>query len=144
MAVPAAAFAELGGFDETFHVASEDRDLCARWDASGRALRLVEGAVVRHAPRLGLVRFARQHFNYGRGAFRYHRARARHAANRRTQTLSAHWRFLGKVAEGFAGRPLSVRLRIGALLLLWQIVNLAGYLFSAGRALAGRSVPWRQ
>lgn len=133
MAVPAAAFAELGGFDETFRVASEDRDLCARWHASGRALRLVEGALVRHAPRLGLVRFARQHFNYGRGAFRYHQARAGHEANRRTQTLSAHWRFLGKVAEGFAGRPAADRPRIGALLLLWQIVNLAGYLFSASR-----------
>lgn len=133
MAVPAAAFAELGGFDETFRVASEDRDLCARWNAAGRTLHFVEGALVRHAPRLDLVRFARQHFNYGRGAFRYQQARAGDGPNRTTQTLKAHWRFLGKVAEGFAGRPVADRLRIGALLLLWQVVNLAGYLFSAIR-----------
>lgn len=133
MAVPAAAFAELGGFDETFQVASEDRDLCARWHASGRTLRSVEVALVRHAPRLDLVRFARQHFNYGRGAFRYHQARAGDEPNRPRQTLTAHWRFLGKVVEGFAGRRMADRLRIGALLLLWQVVNLAGYLFSASR-----------
>lgn len=133
MAVPAAAFAEIGGFDETFQVASEDRDLCARWNASGRTLRLVETALVRHAPQLDLVRFARQHFNYGRGAFRYHQARAGDEPNRRMQTLTAHWRFLGKVVEGFAGRRMADRLRIGALLLLWQAVNLAGYLFSASR-----------
>ena len=133
MAVPAAAFARLGGFDETFRVASEDRDLCARWNASGRALRLVEGALVRHAPRLGLARFARQHFNYGRGAFRYHQARTGREPQRTVQALTAHWRFLGTVAEGFAGRTVADRLRIGALLLLWQIVNLAGYLYSASR-----------
>jgi glycosyltransferase involved in cell wall biosynthesis len=128
LAVPAAGFAALGGFDSAFRIASEDRDLCARWAASGRALRFVEDAVVRHAPRLDLARFARQHFNYGRGAFRYNRARSRRGAGRAPQGLATHGRFLRTVGAGFAGRPPAERLRLGALLLLWQGLTVAGYL----------------
>jgi GT2 family glycosyltransferase len=139
MAVPARDFAELGGFDPAFSIASEDRDLCDRWGASGRALRLVEDAVVRHDPSLTLARFVRQHFNYGRGAFSYRRARVRRGSGRPAQAFFEHGRFLRSVGRGFAGRPWSSRLPLAGLLLLWQFVNLAGYLYGGTQAsLRGR------
>lgn len=139
MAVPARDFAELGGFDETFSIASEDRDLCDRWEVSGRALRFVEDAVVRHNPCLTFARFVRQHFNYGRGAFSYQRARLRRGSGRPAQAFFAHGRFLRSVDRGFAERPRAGRLRLSGLLLLWQLVNLAGYLYGAAHSLSSRT-----
>jgi glycosyltransferase involved in cell wall biosynthesis len=139
MAVPARDFAELGGFDGAFSIASEDRDLCDRWEASGRALRFVEDAVVRHDPSLNFARFVRQHFNYGRGAFSYQRARVRRGSSRPAQAFSAHGRFLRSVVQGFAERPRAGRLHLAGLLLLWQLANLAGYLLGAARSLSSRT-----
>ena len=77
LVVPRAEFLELGGFDETFALAAaEDRDLCERWVGAGRDLAYAPDAVVDHAHALGFVRFNRQHFHYGRGAFDLHRSRA--------------------------------------------------------------------
>ncbi|MFH1812406.1 MAG: glycosyltransferase [Pseudomonadota bacterium] len=67
---------ELGGFDETFpHAAAEDRDLCARWVEKGRPLLFVPEARVDHFHHLDATGYLRQHFNYGRGAARFHRLR---------------------------------------------------------------------
>ncbi|HYP53292.1 MAG TPA: glycosyltransferase [Pyrinomonadaceae bacterium] len=74
MAVPAEDFRALGGFDESF-TTSEDRDLCDRWRASGRVMAYAPGAIVRHAHHLTLLSLWRQHYGYGRGAFRFYRAR---------------------------------------------------------------------
>jgi glycosyltransferase involved in cell wall biosynthesis len=72
------AFMEIGGFDERFRLAAaEDRDLCERWKAAGGELRYAADVVVDHAHTLDFVRFNRQHFNYGRGAFDLHRSRVR-------------------------------------------------------------------
>jgi glycosyltransferase involved in cell wall biosynthesis len=138
MAVPARDFAALGGFDGAFSIASEDRDLCDRWEFSGRVLRFVDDAVVRHDPSLTLARFARQHFNYGRGAFSYQRARMRRGSGRPALALSAHGRFLRSVVQGFGQRPRVGRLHLAGLLLLWQVVNLAGYLYGAARSSSSR------
>lgn len=131
LAVPAAEFAALGGFDEGFRVASEDRDLCDRWLHAGRRLRFVADAVVRHAPQLDLGQFARQYFNYGRGAFQYHRARRSREPGHSATALGLHARFLAEVGKGLAQRGTAGRVRIAALLLLWQGANLAGFVAGA-------------
>jgi GT2 family glycosyltransferase len=77
MAMDAAAFRALGGFDGSFPLAAgEDREFCERWQRSGRPLRYAEDAVVSHAHHLDFSGFVRQHFNYGRGADFLHRSRA--------------------------------------------------------------------
>src|SRR5581483_8385630 len=71
-----AAFRALGGFDASFPMAAaEDRELCERWQSRGGCLVYADEAVVYHAHRLTLARYARQHFGYGRGAVHLHRAR---------------------------------------------------------------------
>jgi GT2 family glycosyltransferase len=74
LAVPAAVFREIGGFDERYR-ASEDRDFCARWRASGRRLALIDDAVVTHAATSSAARFWRRHYAFGKGAYRF---RSRH------------------------------------------------------------------
>jgi GT2 family glycosyltransferase len=76
LALPAAGFRELGGFDEAY-ARSADRDLCDRWLLSGRPLAYEPRAVVHHRQRLDLSAFARKHFANGRGVFRFHRAHER-------------------------------------------------------------------
>ncbi len=75
LAVRADHFHAMGGFDATLPT-SEDRDFCDRWLHQGLAIIYAPEAVVHHAHRLTFGTFLRQHFNYGRGTFRFHRARA--------------------------------------------------------------------
>jgi GT2 family glycosyltransferase len=127
LAVPRRAFEELGGFDEGFPLASEDRDFCDRWLASGRTLRYAPGAVVHHARELDLAGFVRQHLAYGRGAARYHRARALRGSGRMRDEMSFHrdaslWR------RTLGLRPRRRAARMVPLLAIWQAANAAGYL----------------
>lgn len=78
LCLPAALFHGLGGFDTaTLRYASEDRELCGRWVAAGRVLDYVPEARVRHHHDLDALGFWRQHFAYGRGAYRLRLARQR-------------------------------------------------------------------
>ena len=67
-------FLAVGGFDPTFRVASEDRDLSLRWKDAGGTLGYEPAAVVDHRHDLTLGAFWRQHAGYGRGARRLHLA----------------------------------------------------------------------
>ena len=71
LAMPAARFRDLGGFDESFpHPAGEDYDFCHRWQHAGYGMTYSPEAVVYHAHGLTLAGFCRQHFGYGRGLLR--------------------------------------------------------------------------
>jgi GT2 family glycosyltransferase len=127
LAVPRDAFEELGGFDaDRFPGASEDRDFCDRWLASGRTLRYAPAAVVRHAHELDLPGFVRQHVGYGRGAARYQRARAARGTGRMRDDVSFHLnRSLWARTLGL--RPARRAASMTALLAVWQAANAAGY-----------------
>ena len=80
LAFPARALQAIGGFDATYtRAAAEDRELCDRWVDGGGRLVAVPEAVVLHAHALTPGGFVRQHFDYGRGALGYRRARAARA-----------------------------------------------------------------
>jgi GT2 family glycosyltransferase len=69
-------FEKLRGFEASFPLpAAEDRDFCWRWRERQGPLGFVEQAEVFHAHHLTWRAFCRQHFNYGRGAFHFHRRR---------------------------------------------------------------------
>lgn len=118
-------FVDSGGFDESFRAAAaEDREIAMRWQADGRPLRFVPGAVVRHHHQLTFRRFWRQHANYGRGALHLHRIlRARAAQGPRLEPLSFYLRLVGF--------PLRRRSRNAlpraALMLLSQAAMTSGY-----------------
>lgn len=78
LAVPADKFHSIGGFDELFDApASEDRELCGRWLHNGFRMICSPEAIVDHEHGLTLAGFVRQHFAYGRGAFRLQQVRVR-------------------------------------------------------------------
>ena len=82
-AVPVKCFQSVGGFDVCWTTAAgEDRDLCDRLIARGYRLIYTPEALVAHAHPLTFRTFWRQHFNYGRGAYRLHQLRARRKMRR--------------------------------------------------------------
>ena len=125
MIVPREHFEVLAGFDaEHFGYVSEDRDLCDRWLQAGFELHYVPEAVIFHAHDLTLKKFLRQHFHYGQGAYLFYQVRERVAAraNLSMHTSAGPWHLVSQKAEN--RRQL---LQLSALLGLWQIANLAGY-----------------
>jgi len=134
MAVPAEAFRKVGGFDERFPFASEDREFCDRWRHLGHGMSVAPDAVVVHLHRLGLRGFCRQHLAYGRGARRYHAARARRGSGRLRDDLVFHLRFLGLLRAPMRELPFGLRIRVGALLVLWQVLNAVGFTAELWRA----------
>ncbi|MBI2470088.1 MAG: glycosyltransferase [Planctomycetes bacterium] len=83
LAVPKDLFLKLGGFDKRFFlVGAEEREFCARWMKYGFQMIYVPEILVYHSHELTFCTFLRQHFKYGRGAFRFHKARAERGRQR--------------------------------------------------------------
>ena len=127
LALPTQAFRQIGGFDTSFPLAAgEDRDLCDRWREAGLRMVYSDEAIVHHAHALGLRSFCRQHFNYGRGAFHLHRARARRGEGPlRVEPADFYTRLVGFPLGRVKG-PRAVAL--SALMALSQAVYVTGYL----------------
>lgn len=66
MAFRRSALEEIGGFDERFHTAGDDVDVCWRLQESGRTLGFSAGAVVMHRRRDSIRRYLRQQYGYGK------------------------------------------------------------------------------
>jgi GT2 family glycosyltransferase len=126
VAVARDEFLAMGGFDEKHSFLAEDRDLCDRWLTSGRAMVEAPGAVVVHYHGLNLYRFIRQHMKYGRGARRFHIARAkRRSAPVRLET---HRFYLGLVFSPFRlKQPTHRKIALTCCLILSQAAMVAGY-----------------
>ena len=123
MAVSAQLFFANGGFNPLFRT-SEDRDFCDRWIMNDLPLTYVSNAIVHHYHHLSLTSFAQQHFGYGRGAYQFHRARARRGSGPFTPDTKFYYAVLR-----FALRQKSFwrSLTTVGLLGIWQSANLAGF-----------------
>ena len=136
MAVPVRPFKELCGFDTSFNVASEDRDLCRRWRLRGWPLHSVPEAGVLHVKKLDLTGYVRQYFRYGQGAWRFHN-QATNGEKPAGSVLRKHFIFLRQVRADLrqAASPRKVRMILP--LILWQASNLAGYGYASIRSRVG-------
>ena len=130
LALPADGFHALGGFDATFRT-SEDRDLCDRWLHHGYCMTYAPEVIVSHAHVLTLRTFWQQHFNYGRGAFRYHRARARRGSGFFRSDLAFYVQLPDLLRGGLSERRGAQALLLTALLGVWQGANAAGFWWEA-------------
>jgi GT2 family glycosyltransferase len=132
LAVSAALFRRVGGFNESFPLAAgEDREFCDRWQECGYGLLSAPDANIRHLHALSFATFWRQHVNYGRGAFQLRRARTGRGAPP-----------LGLEPLAFYGRLLTFPLRKGwstrallliALLAVSQAANTLGFVLEMRR-----------
>jgi len=126
LAVPAASFRAVGGFDPGFpYPAGEDRDLCDRWHLSGRRLVHATEVEIEHAHAMTVLPFLRQHFGYGRGARRFHRLRSlRHPGQRGCESPGF---YLGLLLYPFQRVPAPRSVGLFVLLLLSQLATTCGY-----------------
>lgn len=154
LAISRRSFEAMGGFDEHFPLpGGEDRDLCERLVESGFILDFRPDAVVDHYHDLTLFQFWRQHFRYGRGAYQFHKARARRRSKFNLQPVAgaipslrlSFYRGLvsyawGQRAEasGMGGTP---KLLAAAALLGSQLPNALGYF---REAVSGKRPPSNQ
>lgn len=129
MSVPREAFLRIGGFDAIFRT-SEDRDLCDRWQHAGLTLESAPECVVHHAHEMGLVGFLRQHFAYGRGAFRFHATRARRHGGVRIVEWPYYQTLFMSV---FPPRGSHATLLLAFSLLAAQVANLIGFCYERVR-----------
>ena len=125
LAVPASLFREVGGFDVSLRT-GEDREFCDRWIHRGYRLVYNPEVVVYHAHALTFRTFWRQHYDYGRGAFRFRRAGARRREQRmRLEPLAFYLNLLRYPLSHSCGVHA---LSLAALLLVSQGATTAGFL----------------
>ena len=134
LTLAAARFRALGGFDTTFPgAAAEDREFCDRWLSHGYRMTYAPEAVVGHAHALTFRAFWRQHFWYGRGAFCFHRIRARRGAGGIRIEPLAFYRNL--LRYPFSHTRGAQALLLASLFVGTQVANAAGYFWEGGRRL---------
>ena len=123
LTVPAAHFHYLGGFDVNF-TTSEDRDFCDRWRHHGLQMTYVPEVLVYHSHHLNFRTFWRQHFNYGRGAYRYHQARARRGTGRFRPDPKF---YMSLFFDSLTKEPKRRGLWVKMLLVISQVANATGF-----------------
>jgi glycosyltransferase involved in cell wall biosynthesis len=130
LALPADRFRKIGGFDIGFpRAAGEDREFCDRWRHYGYRMIYAPEVVVRHAHYLRYQTFCEQHFNYGRGAFYFHRVRAKRRKKRiKVEPFRFYLNLLRYPFSHFEPRQSCL---LAMLLLLSQTVNAAGFCWRA-------------
>lgn len=125
LAFPRAALIGIGGFDRSFGLAAEDRELCDRWNFAGNTLVYADEVRVLHFRQMNFWSFLRQHRSYGQGAFQYHRVRARRTAEPiRVEPLGF---YLGMLSYPYSRSPLPQALCISSLLVLSQFMGAVGF-----------------
>jgi glycosyltransferase involved in cell wall biosynthesis len=130
LAFPADHFRAIGGLDVSWSLyGGEDRDLSRRWLDRGYRMIYVPQLMVYHAHYLTLPTFWRQHFNYGRGAFRFHFG----CAQRSCLTIPFNSLSFYVRLPFFAFRQMRLRraLPITILLLISQLANVVGFFHQA-------------
>jgi glycosyltransferase involved in cell wall biosynthesis len=129
IAVSAALFHEIGGFNKQFQLsAAEDRDFADLWQTRGFRLAWAPDAVVHHAHLMGLPGFWRQHFTYGRGAFQYHEnRRARGHGDVPFEGVGFHFAMVAAPFRRKSGSPVL----LSGLTALSQVAVASGYIRQA-------------
>jgi GT2 family glycosyltransferase len=123
-AMAADQFRLIGGFNPNFRT-SEDREFCDRWRSRGLRISYAPEAVIHHAHPLTLRSLWKQHFGYGRGAWRFHQARASRGAEPFRPDLT----FYFKLLRASCSQAGSAALLMPAWLLWSQVANTAGFFY---------------
>jgi glycosyltransferase involved in cell wall biosynthesis len=131
-ALSAEGFREAGGFRESFQT-SEDREFCDRWVHQGRGMAFVPEAIVHHSHDLDFPALLRQHFAYGRGAFRFHQLRVK----RHWGHFHFYGRFYLALLQRCRTRKFAESILLGGLLACTQLAAAAGFMRESMVAVEG-------
>lgn len=135
IALPTKYFHAIGGFDTTYPLAAgEDRELCDRWLHKGYKMIYAPEVQVYHAHELSLPKFWRQHFNYGRGAFCFHKNRAKQNSEKiKVEALPFYLNLLTYPLSSTQTSPM-IALFICGLLFISQVANIAGFFWEKAQS----------
>jgi GT2 family glycosyltransferase len=121
-------FLDLNGFDTRFQLAAgEDREFCRRWVSKGYGMYYEPLALVHHAHNLTLAGYWQQHFNYGRGAYRFRQSEA----GLRLERPSFYSELLCYPLRRRRGRNRAI---LFFLFCLMQLANTAGFLYEGRKS----------
>jgi glycosyltransferase involved in cell wall biosynthesis len=129
IAVRREGFLAVGGFDEDFVPASEDREFCDRWRMMGRPLVWEQRALIEHRHSQSLLEFMRLHWRYGQGAFLYHAKRKRRGSGTMSSDFGFHCSLPRAVLRKFFCGSRKRRWLVALNLGLWQLTNAGGFLY---------------
>ncbi len=122
------AYLSSGGFDTDFPApGAEDREFCDRWRILNRPLIWVPSALVEHRHVQTLRKFINLHYRYGRGAYLYQAKRRERNSGTMGDDIGFHRAFMGSISGKLSGYPVSRRLSIVGLLIVWQFANAVGF-----------------
>ncbi len=137
MALSAERFRWLGGFDESYRIASEDRDFGDRWLAANLPLAYARDAVVYHHWAFSFSSFCRRHFAYGRGGAHYQWTRALHGRGR--VRVEPPRFYLDLLRYPWRHSEIHSPLAVTALLTLSQVAVAAGFYCQRAMRIGGKS-----
>lgn len=117
-----------GGFDPDFDSpAAEDREFCDRWRMQGRPLFWKKNALIEHRHAQDLFGFCHLHFRYGQGAFLYQAKRKERASGSMAGDMAFHRTLPQVVFKKIRGRRCTEQIAILTSLVIWQVMNTAGF-----------------
>ncbi|MEM8534957.1 MAG: glycosyltransferase [Chloroflexota bacterium] len=132
IALSADYFHAIAGFDTSYpRAAAEDRDFCDRWIEHGSPMIYEENAIIYHTHRMTLRSYWRQHLTYGRGAYRFHRGRARR--NQGQIKVEPSTFYLGLLRFPFSQERPHRAVPLAVLLGLSQGANALGFFWERAR-----------
>lgn len=125
-------FEAVGGFDTSFPLAAgEDREFCDRWLFHDYSMQYLPEAIIVHFHYLTLKKFWRQHFNYGCGAFYFHKVRSqRKQQPMKVEPFSFYIKLL---LYPFSTSSVQPKILLSLLLLLSQLANISGFFWTRFR-----------
>lgn len=130
LAVPTDRYHAIGGFNESFvRATGEDREFCDRWTRHGYRMLYAPEVIVTHAHPLTFRDFVRQHFNYGRGTFRYRTMQTSLRAGQMSLEPMSFYLNLLRASRSVARTKRKVQLTL--LLGVSQVANAAGFVWES-------------
>lgn len=127
IAISVVQFHSIGGFACNFKIASEDREFCQRWLECGYKMSYIPSALVKHNHALTLGSFWRQHFNYGRGAFRFYQTKS--GSNEKPKTMQSLGYYLNLLVYPWSQKITWSTLLLTGLFILSQVATTIGILW---------------
>ena len=132
IAVPAALFEDIGGFDARLRTA-EDRDFCDRCLHKGYQLIYDPEVVVYHDHALTFRTFIDQYFAYGRGAYHFYKLRKKRGAGNTSKHMRFHFKLPGLLKNLMSELELRQKATVLALMIVWEFANTAGLIYEIYR-----------
>ena len=92
-----------------------------------------------HEHRTSFIGFVKQYFNYGKGAWYFHKRRRYRGGKAAVPVTDLHVRLWQHIRGSMRELSTGMRIKVWFLLLVWELANAAGFLWQALKEFFSRS-----